>query len=254
MSTRFIPLKALALPALILALWSLASARQWIDPIQLPSPRTVLATSWELLHTREYWEGLGLSLARTLSGFVIACAIGGIVGIALGSSRWLHRCVGPSFHAFRQIAPFAWIPLISAWFGGGDNPKVAFIAVAAVPAVIFNTIQGVHNLQPEHRELARTLEVGRWRYLSQVVAPSALPQIFTGLQIALVIAWLATIGAEFFLQIGPGVTFYLHEGRSLARMDMVLFGIANVGLFGFFLTWSLTWIERRLLRWRPARA
>lgn len=246
--------KALVLPLLILALWQLISARVWVNPLLLPSPRLVVATSWELLHTREYWGGLGISLARTLMGFFIAAALGMVVGIALGGSRWVNRIVGPSFHAFRQIAPFAWIPLISAWFGGGDTTKVAFITVAALPAVIFTTIEGVRNLQPEHKELARSLEISRWRYITQVVTPSALPDIFTGLQLGLVVAWLATVGAEYFLQIGPGVTFYLHEGRSMARMDMVIFGIANVGVFGFLLTWLLTRVERRLLRWRPTQA
>jgi sulfonate transport system permease protein len=246
--------KALALPVLIIALWWLASARTWVNPLLLPSPREVARTSWLLVRTHEYWEGLGISLVRTLLGFFIATALGGVIGIALGGSRWANRIAGPTFHAFRQIAPFAWIPLISAWFGGGDITKVAFITVAALPAVIFNTIEGVQSLHPDHRELARTFEISRWRYLSQVVTPSALPAIFTGLQLALVVAWLATVGAEYFLQIGPGVTFYLSEGRSLARMDMVLFGIATIGLFGFLLTWLLTLVERRVLRWRPSQA
>ena len=250
-STSAFRLKALVLPALLLAVWSLISARSWVNPVLLPRPLTVLATAWSLLHTREYWEGLGQSLVRTLLGFAVAVVIGNAIGIALGMSRWADRIVGPTFHALRQIAPFAWIPLISAWFGGGESTKVAFITVASVSAVIFNTMDGVRSLNADHRELARSLEVGRGRYLRQVVLPAALPHIFTGLQLALVIAWLATVGAEYFLQIGPGVTYYLREGRSLCRMDMVLFGIVNVGVFGFLLTWLLTRVERRVLRWRP---
>lgn len=246
--------KALILPLLIGVIWLTASARAWVNPLLLPSPREVAQTSWELVRTREYWDGLVISLARTLAGFFLAAALGGLLGITLGGSRWAYRTVGPTFHAFRQIAPFAWIPLISAWFGGGDATKVAFITVAAIPAVIFNTIEGVQNLHPDYKELASSLEISRWRYLSQVLAPSALPSIFTGLQLALVVAWLATVGAEYFLQIGPGVTFYLHEGRSLARMDMVIFGIVNIGAFGFLLTSLLTLVERRVLRWCPGQA
>ena len=249
--SRFSPWRGLVLPILLLALWSLTCARHWINPLVLPLPSLVLKTSWERLHTGQYWGSLRYSLLRTLAGFLVAAFLGNLLAIALGSSRWAYRVVGPTFHAFRQVAPFAWIPLISAWFGGGENTKVAFIAVASFSAVIFNTVQGIHSLGPEHKELARSLEISRYRYLLQMVLPSALPHIFTGLQLALVISWLATVGAEYFLQIGPGITTYLHEGRSLCRMDLVIFGIANVGLWGFLLTWLLTRIERRVLRWRP---
>jgi len=245
--------KALLLPLVILLLWFAISARALVNPVLIPSPRVVLHSSLGILHTGEFWSGLGISLARTLSGFILATLLGGAIGVLLGGSLWAGRIVGPTFHAFRQIAPFAWVPLISAWFGAGEFTKVAFITVASLPAIIFNTIEGIQSLQPQHRELARTLQVSRTRFLSQVLIPTALPSIFTGLHLALVVSWLATVGAEYFLNIGPGITLYLQEGRSLARMDMVIFGIVIIGFVGFFLTWGLTRIERWALAWRPTQ-
>jgi sulfonate transport system permease protein len=175
-----------------------------------------------------------------------------LLGAVLGASRWASRLAGPSFHAYRQVAVFAWIPLISAWFGGGESTKVAFIAVAAVSPVVVNTIEGVRAVAREHVELARVLEIGRLRFATRILFPSAAPQILTGLHLSLITAWVATFGSEFFLQIAPGASRILIEGRALGRMDLVLVGIAVNGLIGFGLNTAIVLVERRVLRWRPA--
>ncbi len=246
------PGRAMVLPAALLGAWFAAARLVHVDPNLLPPPATVLATAREHLLQPGFWGGVTASLARTFAGFAIAAALGIALGVLLGVSRLADRLVGPTFHAWRQVAVFAWIPLISAWFGGGDGCKVAFIAVASVAPVILNTFVGVRSVQREHVELARVLEIGRARYLTGVVIPSAAPQILTGLHLALITAWLATFGSEFFLQITQGVGSVLIEGRSLGRMDMVLVGIAVIGAIGFGLNAAMGLLERHVLRWRPS--
>jgi sulfonate transport system permease protein len=245
-------LRSVALPAALLAAWASSARLGLVEPTALPSPETVLETAGALLRGGELWGAVGASLFRTLAGYGAAVAVGVPLGLLLGVSRRAEKLAGPSFHAWRQIAVFAWIPLISAWVGGGDPCKVAFVAVAAVAPVIFNTFVGVRSLTPELRELARVLEIGRLGLLLRVVLPSAMPQIFVGLQLALVTSWLATIGAELFLEIAPGVGAILVEGRSLGRMELVIAGILVVGAVGFTLNSAIRLVERRVLRWRPA--
>jgi sulfonate transport system permease protein len=245
-------LRAFALPAALVVAWHLSTRLLQVNPNLLPPPATVLATAGEFFASPDYWSAVAASLARTASGFGIAAAAGLLLGVLLGVSRWADRLIGPTFHAWRQIAVFAWIPLISAWFGGGDGCKIAFIAVASVAPVVFNTFVGVRSLAPEHRELARVLEVGRARFVLRVVIPSAAPHILVGLHLALVTAWLATFGSEFFLQITPGVASVLVEGRALGRMDLVLVGIFVIGAIGFALNAAIALVERFVLRWRPA--
>jgi sulfonate transport system permease protein len=246
------PLRGWVLPAALLLVWSTVTRLTRVDPNLLPSPAAVLATAREHLLAPALWTAVASSLVRTFAGFGIAASAGLAFGVLLGVSRWAGRLIGPTFHAWRQVAVFAWIPLISAWFGGGDTCKIAFIAVASVAPVIFNTFVGVRSLAPEHRELARVLEVGRVRFVLSVVIPSAAPQILVGLQLALVTAWLATFGSEFFLQITPGVGSVLIEGRSLGRMDMVIVGILLIGAIGSGLNGAIHLVERYVLRWRPS--
>jgi sulfonate transport system permease protein len=253
LSRRASPLlRAAALPATLLAAWITVARLAIVDPVLLPSPGIVLNTGQELLSGAGFLVAVGASLSRTFAGYAIAVGAGVAIGLLLGLSRRAERLIGPTFHAWRQVAIFAWIPLISAWVGGDDACKIAFIAVAAVAPVIFNTFVGVRSLPSELRELARVLEVGRVRFLFCVVLPSAMPQILVGLQLALVTAWLATFGSEFFLQIGPGVGNILIEGRALGRMDMVIVGIAVIGAIGFGLNAGIRLVERRVLRWRPS--
>ncbi|BDG02390.1 ABC transporter permease [Anaeromyxobacter oryzae] len=245
--------RALALPLVVIAAWSVASSARLVNPDLVPSPALVARTAWTELTVPNFWSGVAASLGRTACGFTLAAAAGVILGTVLGVSRWADRLVGPSFHAYRQVAVFAWIPLLSAWFGGGESTKIAFVAVAAVTPVVINTFEGVHALPREHVELARVLELGRLKFVTGLLLPYAAPQILTGLHLALVTAWLATFGAEFFLQIAPGASRTLIEGRALGRMDLVLVGIAVNGLIGFGLTTAIGAVERHVLRWRPAR-
>jgi sulfonate transport system permease protein len=245
-------LRSAALPAALLAAWASSARLGLVDPTALPPPDAVVETAEALLRGGELWGAVAASLSRTLAGFGVAVAVGVPLGLLLGVSRRAEQLAGPSFHAWRQVAVFAWIPLISAWVGGGDPCKIAFVAVAAISPVIFNTFVGVRSLAPELRELARVLEIGRARFLLHVVLPAATPQLFVGLQLALVTSWLATIGAELFLEVSPGVGAILVEGRSLGRMELVIAGILVAGAIGFTLTSVLRRVERRVLRWRPA--
>ena len=244
--------RGVVFPVATLLAWALASHLRWVNANLLPSPASVVITAWKHLFTGEFWLAVVSSLARALGGYFVALAFGLVLGVVLGKSRISNRLGGPLFNAFRQVAPFAWIPLISAWFGGGEATKVVFIATVAFAPITLNTIEGVRAVAHEQVELGQVFQLSRWRFLSAIAIPAASPRILAGAQLGLITAWLATVGAEFFLNIAPGITMFLVEGRMLGEMDLVLFGIAAIGVFGFGLNIAFNAIERRLLRWRPA--
>ena len=183
-------------------------------------------------------------------GFVIGAAPGLAVGALLGWSRWAERLVGLSFHTLKQISLFAWIPMLSMWFGLGDAAKVAFVAMAAFFPVVLNTLEGLRSVPREYLEVARVYEFSVWQTLRRVVAPAAAPSLFTGIQLSLIYSWLATLGAEYLLASGKGIGNTLIDGREHFWMDLVLFGVVVVGLVGFALNALLGALEKRLLAWR----
>jgi len=231
-------------PAVGVAVWWLAANQGWSDSGLLVSPQKVGITAWDQVSSGQFWRAISSSMARNLSGFFIGTTLGLILGCLLGFSRLFERLVGPSFNTFKQISLFAWIPLISVWFGLGDVAKVVFLSLAALVPVVVNACDGLRNVPPAFLEVAKVYGFSRWQTVIGVMLPAALPSIFTGIYLALVYSWLATIGAEYLLVSGDGIGNTLIDGSEHFMMDLVLFGMVIIGLVG----WALNVLARRLER------
>ncbi|PXW25497.1 ABC transporter permease [Paraburkholderia caballeronis] len=251
-SFRHIDLRGAALPAVAIAIWAAISAAHVVKSGLLVSPADVLHTAWDQIKSGALLRALSASLAREASGFAIGTAAGLLLGCVLGFSRLAARIVGPSFDTFKQISLFAWIPLISVWFGLGDVAKVVFLSLAALLPVAAHTCDGIHAVPRKYIEVARALRYSRLQLIRYVILPAALPSIFTGLYLALIYSWLATLGAEYLLVAGSGIGNTLIDGSEQFRMDLVLFGIIVVGATGWALNALARAVERAIFSRRPA--
>lgn len=244
------PLRGWVLPLALLALWWLAVRLGWSTSPLLVAPQKVWATGVEQVTSGKLFVALGASLWRDLVGFAIGAGAGLLFGAALGASRRFEKLVGPSFHTLKQISLFAWIPLLSVWFGLGDAAKVAFLSLAAFFPVVLNTFEGIRSVPAELLEVARVLQFTRAQTWRKVILPAASPSLFAGIHLGLIYAWLATLGAEYLLVSGKGIGNTMIDGREHFWMDLVLFGVIVVGLVGFTLNWIASRIEARALAWR----
>lgn len=243
-------LRGWVLPALILLVWWWAVASGWSSSPLLVSPAAVWERAVQQITSGELWTALSASLWRNAWGLAIGASVGFAVGVLLGWSRWAERLIGPSFHTLKQISLFAWIPMLSMWFGLGDGAKVAFIAMAAFFPMVLNTFEGLRSVPREYIEVGRVYGFGIWQMLTRVIAPSAVPSIFTGVQLALIYSWLATLGSEYLMSSGQGIGNTLTDGREHFQVDLVLFGVVVIGLVGYALNALTGALERRLLAWR----
>lgn len=228
-------------------------------PAALPSlftgVREGLAAAWQSLVIIELFasfDGLGylmtwgrqlFQLELVIVAMIVIAAIGLSLNAVLG---YLEHFIQP----WKTEARHAWVPLLSAWFGGADAGKIAFIAVAGFQPVVINTWQGVKGLPPAYRELADVLIFSRIDYVRLVALPGTLPAIFTGLHAGLIHAWLAALGSELFLNVTPGIGGRLNEGSQLFDMDLLFLGIIILAVIGLFYNSSAVWLETRLLRTR----
>jgi sulfonate transport system permease protein len=242
-------LLAVTTPIVLLILWQIACVVQLAPPHLLPSPADVLARFHGEVTGGTFWQDVSASLSRALTGFVLGSAAGLILGLLLGLSRIAERVIGPTFVAYRQVALFAWIPLLSTWFGGGESGKLAFIALGAFAPCVVNTWRAVRAIPASLRELAAVLTFSRLDTLRLVTLPGALPGIATGLRSALIYAWVGTVGAELFLDIAPGLGGRLNEGRDQFEVDLMLVALALFALLGLFFSQLAVFAERRLVRW-----
>lgn len=240
------------LPLGLLAIWQAASALAWVDPSILASPASVAVALWEGLLDNSLTVALLASLQRTLAGLLLGGALGFLLGLGLGLWRPAERLFGPSFAALRQVAIFAWVPLLTAWFGLGELAKVVFVALAAFFPLLLATQRGIASLPAQLTEAAIALRLSPWQRLRRLVLPGAAPSVFAGVRLALIYAWLGTIGAEYFMPSDGGIGSLMIGAQQLFRMDLVGAGMLLVGLTGALLAALGQRIEARVTRWRHA--
>lgn len=245
--TRLLPW---ILPIGLLAAWQWASASGRIDETVLPLPSAVITSLVEGLRDRTLLEAMLQTFARAGAGLAIGGTLGVMIGLLLGLSRRFDRLFGPSFATLRQIAVFAWVPLITAWFGIGEMAKIIFVALAAFFPMLVAAQHGAATLSSQLNEVARVLRLDTLERLRVLVLPGAASALFAGLQLGLTYAWLGAIGAEYFMRSGQGIGSVMINAQQLANMEVVLGGMILVGVAGAALRVAGARIEVRATRWR----
>ena len=244
-------------PIALVAGWAVAtSANHGASQPFLVSPVTFATAALQGLRDGALPGAVLATLARAVGGFLIGSALGIGVGLATGLWRGPRLVMGPTVDALRQVALFAWIPLLSAWLGNGEAMKISLIALGAFFPVALATAAGCANTPLPFLEVGRTLELGRQDQVTTIVLPAAAPDIVAGLELSLNIAWLGTIGAEYLIGtgyingMGDGVGAYLAAAREHARMDQVLVGVLALAIIGLALDRSVARISRKVFPWQ----
>jgi sulfonate transport system permease protein len=242
-------LLALIVPILLLAAWQWAVSRQLFSELLLVPPLTIINTLGDLARSGDLSINILASIKRVAVGFLIGGSSGFIVGVVMGLSPFMDRFIGPLIKASKHVPLFAWMPLIILLFGIGELTKVLFLSIGAFFPMIFNTYQGVSGVPRKYQELARVFDYKRFRYLTRVIIPGAMPSIITGVRLSLGILWMFLVGAELFGS-EDGLGYMMTWGRQLFQIDVVMAGLVVIGAIGFIINALLEIIEKRVLRWR----
>jgi len=182
------------------------------------------------------------SLYRVTWGFLVAVLVGVPFGLILGWFRPAYQAFNPLIQVLRPISPIAWIPLAILWFGVSDLAPIFLIFLASVFPITVSATAAVQNLQPVYLRAARNFGLGRAELFRRVILPGALPQILTGVRIALGVAWLVVVAAEM-IAVNSGLGYLIIDARNAGkRYDLVVAGMVVIGLIGL----ALDLVVRRL--------
>lgn len=175
------------------------------------------------------------SLFRVTWGFGLAVLVGVPFGLFLGWFSRAYEAFNPMMQIFRPISPIAWIPVAILWFGITDIAPIFLIFLASVFPVAVSATAAVQNMQPVYLRAAQNFGLSRTELFRRVIFPSCLPQIITGLRIALGIAWLVVVAAEM-IAVNSGLGYLIIDARNAGkRYDLVVAGMVMIGVIGLVL-------------------
>ena len=239
--------------ATLLLLWFALSHSRFIKPGYLPTPELLASTFVDLLRNgyqgKPLYEHMGISLFRTLSGFIAGAVVGVPLGLLSGYSRRAGAMVSPIMAFIRPIPPIAFIPMAVLYFGLGEVGKIVLIFFVSFNYVQTNAHAGAANFPIAYRRAAQSLGLTRWQTFTRIVLPGALPQIFTGLKVAIALSWAVVVAAEL-VGAQSGLGFMISDAALLFRIPEVFIGIALIGIIGLLLNLSLNWVEGRVVHWK----
>ena len=237
----------------VVLLWQLLTANHvdfWLNFTKLPGPTDVLAEFEAQLSNGTYYQNLLASMERILLGFGLATVTGVVVGIAIGRSRVAAGALRPLIEVARPIPAIALVPLAILLFPTSEQGIVFITYFAAFFPVAVSTIHAMKTLPNVWEEAARTMGAGRLSVLLNVIVPGALPGIFSGLSVAMGVAWICVISAEMISgQFGIG--YYTWQAYGLLDYAGVVVGMLSIGTLGFLTAWLIERIGARVNRWLP---
>jgi bicarbonate transport system permease protein len=224
-----------------LAVWQVLSIT---GAIKLPPPTSL----WTEERTRTYllypffnrggtdvglfWQAIE-SLKRVLIGYSFAAVVGIGVGMIIGLNSFWNKALDPLFQFLRTVPPLAWVPLSLAALQQNQPAALFVIFITAVWPILINTAVGVQQIPQDYINVKKVLQLAPGKFFFKILIPSALPYIFTGLRIAIGLAWLAIIAAEIVMSGIVGIGFFIwdaYQNNYISDIILALFYIGSIGL------------------------
>ncbi|KAM3112451.1 nitrate ABC transporter permease [Phormidesmis sp. 146-33] len=247
-------LPAIGFLGVIVLWWAIALLKHDV----MPTPPEALMANLDFILHPFYRRGPGdlgigwlllASLRRVLIGFGLGAFVAIPIGFLIGMSRRAMLALNPVIQIFKPVSPLAWLPIALAIFNLADPSAIFVIFITSLWATIINTALGVSSVPQDYLDVAKVLEMPRWRRITRIILPAALPYIFSGLRISLGVAWLVIVAVEM-LTGGIGIGFFVWDEWSRLNLSSVFLAVLVIGLTGLLLDFAITQLEAFVTRQR----
>jgi bicarbonate transport system permease protein len=238
-----------------LTLWQLIS---WSGLTRLPGPlsiwtdertRTLLLYPFYDLGGLDkglFWQTLA-SLGRVAKGYFAAAVVGIGVGILVGTNPLINKALDPLFQFLRMVAPLAWVPIALIALQQNEPAALFVIFITAVWPILINTAEGVRQIPADYNNVAKVLQLSRKEYYLDILFPAALPYIFTGLRIAIGLAWLAIIAAEIVMSGIVGIGFFIWDAYQQNYVSEIILAVCYIGAVGLLLDRAIAYLQQLIV-------
>ncbi len=239
--------------AIFLVLWQLFA---FIPGATLPGPIQVIQDTWILIFWPFYdnggidkglfWQILA-SLKRVAISYTLAAIVGIGLGVLIGVNQTMSKALDPLFQLLRTVPPLAWVPISLAALRQNEPAALFVIFITAIWPILINTAVGVKEIPTDYNNVAKVLQLSKKDYFFNILIPAALPYIFTGLRIAIGLAWLAIIAAEIVMSGIVGIGFFIWDAYQNNNVSEVILALVYIGVVGLLLDKLMAWIQNKIL-------
>jgi ABC-type nitrate/sulfonate/bicarbonate transport system permease component len=233
---------------LLLAAWEILARSGALTHFQLPAFSQVVERIWSDAVSGDLWLNTALTLYRALVGFAICAVFGVLIGMAMSRSVIANWFFDPIISVGFPMPKIAFLPVVILWLGVYDVSKITIIVVDAIFPVIAATVIAIQGVERELLWSARNMGANEREMLWQIVLPAALPQIMTGLQVALPLSLIVAVVAEMLMG-GYGLGGAMMTASRFANSTGVFAGIVEIAVVGYCLVKAMALVRRRLLIW-----
>ncbi|HBH28833.1 MAG: ABC transporter permease subunit [Desulfofustis sp. PB-SRB1] len=239
--------------AILLFFWWLITAMGWVKPLFVPSPQSIVVkflNIWRDGFTGSaLWVHILISAGRVFSAFLLACAIGIPLGLAMGMSPLIRGIFDPPIEFYRPIPPLAYLPLMIIWFGIGETSKVLLIFLSVFAPVALGARAGVRSAAIEQIHAAYSFGATRWQVLRHVILPSAMPEILTAMRIGIGFGWTTLVAAEM-VAATKGIGYMVLTASQFLQTSVVIMGIVVIAGIAYLFDLLMRMIERKVVPWK----
>jgi NitT/TauT family transport system permease protein len=240
-----------------LGLWQSVSSLGLMSRIILPTPgdtiREIVILATGISKGDYVWSALWTTTQEVILGFLAAATLGFTLGTLVGETRFGQKAVMPYLVGFNALPKVAFAPVFVAWLGFGPESKIVMALFITFFPVIVDTAAGLASVDEDSLALFRSFQASRWKTLTMLKLPAALPFIFAGLKTAAVFSVVGAVIGEY-LGGGLGLGVLMRLSSEQLRMDQLFALIFFLSLLGLALFWLVGWLERRIVFWRRADA
>jgi taurine transport system permease protein len=244
---------SLASGAVILAVWWIVAELRLVPHLFLPTPVEVATAAVSVFKdgyaNATLFEHVGASLLRIFTAAVIAIALGTPIGLIMGLSKWAKGVFDAPIEFYWPLPPLAYLPLMIIWLGIGETSKIVLLALAMFAPIVLSAQAGVRSVSQERVNAALSLGATRFQLLREIVLPSALPEILTGIRISLGVGWGTLVAAEL-IAATRGIGYLIMSASQFLATDVVFVGIGIIAACAFAFSFAMRLLEAWLVPWK----
>jgi taurine transport system permease protein len=239
--------------AVILAIWWIVADLRLVPHLFLPTPGEAATAAVSVFQdgyaNATLFEHVGASLLRIFTAAAIAIVLGIPIGLLMGLNKWAKGVFDTPIEFYWPLPPLAYLPLMIIWLGIGETSKITLLALAMFAPIVLSAQAGVRSVSQERVNAALSLGATGFQLLGEIVLPSALPEILTGIRISLGVGWGTLVAAEL-IAATRGIGYLIMSASQFLATDVVFVGIGIIAACAFAFTFAMRLLEAWLVPWK----